>query len=64
MSGGDRVIHSVSPGGFGADWNVSAVVDAMRSSPKVWWVTDRGWSDHQLAIDIDGKAYVFDVKRS
>jgi hypothetical protein len=57
------VIHSVSPHGFGADWNVESVTDAIRTSPKVWWMKDGGWSDHQLVIDIGGKAYVFGVKR-
>jgi hypothetical protein len=63
VPGGTRLIHSVSPAGFGADWSVESVINALRTSPKVWWMKDRGWSDHQLVIDIDGRAYVFGVKR-
>jgi hypothetical protein len=63
VPGGQRLVHSVSPAGFGADWNVEAVVDAIRTSPAVLWGEPCLYSDHQLHINVDGKFYIFQVKR-
>jgi hypothetical protein len=64
VNGGDRVIHSVSPSGFGADWNVESVVEAIRTAEDVLWTESRFVTAHELHLKRDdGKWWLFGVKR-
>jgi hypothetical protein len=59
LPGGRRLIHSVSPAGMGADWEVESVVEAIEKSERVAWI-DSIWG-HNLAVEVDGKTYRFEV---
>lgn len=64
VPGGQRLIHVVSPRGFGADWDVEAVADAIRTAEEVLWSESRFRSDHELHVKRDdGKFWLFGVKR-
>ncbi len=54
-----HLVHSVG-GGFGADWNLEQVLEAIDSAAEVAWVD--GFVGHNLAVRLpDGHAYAFQV---
>lgn len=56
---GELVVHCFA-GGFGADWSLEGVLDAIAAS------SDRAWVphllDHDLAVIVNGKVRNFQVK--
>ena len=61
MPGGRRLVHSLSPSGFGADWDVESLHAAIDVAKYVQWVPNA--TSHALVVDVDGKAYRFEVPR-
>jgi hypothetical protein len=55
---GRRLIHSVSPKGFGADWGEDAVVDFIRRAARI---VDLQRSSHTLAVFSDGRWIRFEA---
>ena len=56
-----RIVHSTSPAGFGADWDLDGLLAAIDKAEYVRWVDSN--SGHDLVVENNGKPYRFQVKR-
>lgn len=56
-----KIVHSFSPAGFGADWDLDAVFAAIDKAEYVRWADNA--SGHDLVVENNGKPYRFQVKR-
>lgn len=56
-----KIVHSFSPAGFGADWDLDGLLAAIDKAEYVRWAD--GFSGHDLVVENNGKPYRFAVKR-
>ena len=59
--GGRRLIHSIGPAGFGADWTAEGLLHAIDHAAYVHWSPTV--SGHDLVVEVSGKPYQFQVQR-
>ncbi|WP_027930736.1 hypothetical protein [Amycolatopsis thermoflava] len=59
VPGGDKVIHSRSRSGFGADWNLDGVLEAIDDATEILW--EKSLFGHDLRLLVGGEVYSFEV---